>query len=379
LFFVHNQLLNRGENYVLGRSNLRVFSRLVIKYGRDGSMRRKLLSLFLKVHGQYPFLCAHLVEEPLLYHIARQIYEYESNMMDAAALIARLSDRDAAYERWWARNGPAVELLESVNPLLARFNVRLVKQVETVKNHMYDHYLLVPTTTPYMPPQPPRLDIVAAYTQNMEQLRQRLMARKAELERQWIKDMRQWEVQVRNEQIQWLAGVNLELAPLQIAAYFVASNPPSLFWNVAFVPLVDYAALMYEHALSDRPFLRSPYENIRPSIKPPAAAREVRGTAPPERHDSNTHARADRRSKPVRKRRQSRDSDSSSSSSDELPESGVEQAPSTPQQVQLSVTVPAGCGPGSQLQVVTPQGKQVMCVVPLSVYPGMQFIVNVTE
>jgi hypothetical protein len=104
---------------------------------------------------------------------------------------------------------------------------------------------------------------------------------------------------------------------------------------------------------------------VHPSIKPPekAAALSIVVTDNQVRSGVSVHA-----STSVKPTASSKTSKKSS-----------KVAAYTPQQVQLSVTVPAGCGPGSQLQFVTPEGKKFGCVVPPNVYAGMQFVVNVAE
>jgi molybdopterin converting factor small subunit len=380
MYYKHNQMLCSGNRFVLARSNLRTYARLVVEYGRGLYLRRRLLAIFTGVKKnedqQHAFLRPHLVEKPLVVHIARQIYYYETAMAMVATDLANLSDDDpdsakaqrlSIYERWWERNGAAKELLASVNPLLARFNVRLVKEVETVNTHMYDHYLLVPTIEPYQPPLPPQQHILGTTILRWEELKERMLARKAELAKKWFKYLGQWETETYVAQNEWLASTNTQLKERQIVAYFpiVATIGRNVFWNVAFVPLVDYNELIGQHALSDRPYLRTPYLDVHPSIKPPEKA------ATPISAVTDNQAR-------------SGESDHASTSVNPTASSKTSMnsnkvAPSTPQQVQLSVTVPAGCGPGSQVPIIRPLGKQFVCVVPPNVYAGMQFIVNVTE
>jgi hypothetical protein len=387
MFYKHNHIVNRGSMFVVARTNLRVYAKLLAEYGRAPPYRERALVLFMRRPGrESPYLIDGLGVGEILYnHILRQIYLHEQAMLGAATALSNLrwapnqnndarATRQALYAEWWARNSSSNELLYDMNELLAPFNVQMEKIVESDKGRLYDHYIFRPRDRTWGPASahlPP--DVSADYRAQWGRLRQRMKLRKGELRMQRSKSPDQWQTEVTALADAWLTQSNIELKAYQATTYL--PKPDHLVQDkcdIAFAALIDSQPLIHANALSDRVYLRKPYLDIDPSIRPPwhaLPAHLLEGAVSPDSQPAAPTASAVTPTNPV-------------PFQTELPEAVPVPEPASEapaRTVQFSVTVPAGVSSGDNVRFYTPQGREMVCVVPPNVQPGMQFLVSVLE
>jgi hypothetical protein len=387
MFYKHNHIVNRGSMFVVARTNLRVYAKLLAEYGRAPPYRERTLVLFMRRPGrESPYLIDGLGVGEILYnHILRQIYLHEQAMLGAATALSNLrwapnqnndarATRQALYAEWWARNSSSNELLYDMNELLAPFNVQMEKIVESDKGRLYDHYIFRPRDRTWGPASahlPP--DVSADYRAQWGRLRQRMKLRKGELRMQRSKSPDQWQTEVTALADAWLTQSNIELKAYQATTYL--PKPDHLVQDkcdIAFAALIDSQPLIHANALSDRVYLRKPYLDIDPSIRPPwhaLPAHLLEGAVSPDSQPAAPTASAVTPTNPV-------------PFQTELPEAVPVPEPASEapaRTVQFSVTVPAGVSSGDNVRFYTPQGREMVCVVPPNVQPGMQFLVSVLE
>jgi hypothetical protein len=290
----HNQMVNRdGELYVIARSNLRTAAYLAARYGQAPPTQPHWIAHFPRVAApSHLFLGDLFVNAEVYAHVQRQIHLCEAAMYEAAKAIAALRKADlteletihgttatarlALFHDWWARNSQCTELMKAMNQLLAPFNVQLVKFVETKKHMNFDHYALKPTVTPWAPQASSISDDARGhYTEQWEQLLQRLHPRKLELERKWFKPSKQWEHEVYSQQIAWLSSVTQSLqAADPYVPYMHTTVSPHLHVcsDLRFMARVDHKALIQTNVLADRVYLRVAFLNVHPKVVPPMSS-----------------------------------------------------------------------------------------------------------
>jgi hypothetical protein len=289
----HNQMVNRdGELYVIARSNLRTAAYLAARYGKVTQEQPHWIAHFPRVASPtHLFLSDLFVNAELYAHVQRQIHLCETAMYEAAKAIAALRKPDftqleeiygststarlALFREWWARNCQCTELMKAMNQLLAPFNVKLVKFVETKKHMNFDHYALKPIVTPWTPPACGISDDARNhYTQQWEHLLQRLHPHKLELQRKWFKAPKQWEEDVYSQQTAWLNSVTQQLQAGPYVPYVHTTLSPHLHvcWDLRFVARVDHKALIQTNVLSDRAYLRAAFLDVHPMVVPPMSS-----------------------------------------------------------------------------------------------------------
>jgi hypothetical protein len=380
---------NSPKHYVLARSNLRVFCYLTVRYGMVLKRPLRMTILFARPTVSYycfPYLRDSFVTTPLYAHIQRQIYLAEVAMSEAAFQMAQLRKqqlfeakkvhgttvecRKAMVREWWARHGACTELLDAMNVLLAPFNLRLAKKLETNKNSMYDHYMLLPATEPWDMPAPNLpSETIAHYTEQWESLVASMMAKKAALAKQWFKKTRQWEREARAAQKDWLQTVNAELAAQGVFAFHYARDgkATNVYWDLSFANIVDVEGLIHENAVSDRTYLRSVFANIHRNIQIPRSYLPA-GAAGGEKASAGKNFTVNVES-----------DDDDSPAPLPAPPARDSAPPPAPTPQMMSVLVPADKRAGNLMTVRTPAGHSMLVRVPAGLQPGMQFLVTVKD
>jgi hypothetical protein len=345
-----------------------------------------------------PYLSDGLgIGEVLYNHILRQIYLHEQAMLGAATALSSLiwdpelnvdarAARKALYQRWWARNSLSSELLNDMNQLLAPYKVQMEKIVEYSKGKMYDHYIFRPTDLPWTPAPadlPP--SVSAHYVAQWEQLRQQMTARKPVL----FNALKLWKAEVMAQADTFLSQCNIFLAARRAIAYLpVRADLVQDKCDIAFAAAIDSQPMIHANALSDRVYLRKPYLDIDPSIKPPSPYAVPAHLSPTFAADEwqagqlGGGANQSQNAQPTAPTASAVAPTNPVPFQSELPEAVPVPEPASEapaRTVQFSVTVPAGVSSGDNVRFYTPQGRAMVCVVPPNVQPGMQFLVSVLE